>query len=506
MTAWLLIPPLIIPLAGAALLLATRHHIAFQRAGAVFFSVLTFAFSLALVVTVDKAGHLVTQVSNWAAPFGITLVADRLGAAMVCISSFMGAAVALYSLGEIGERRIRKSFYPLYLILLFGVNGAFLTGDLFNLYVWFEVMLIASFVLTAMGGGRAELEGSLKYVCLNLVASGLFLISAGLIYGQTGTLNMADLAMKIAASPDAEWILPSASLLLTAFAIKAGLFPLFFWLPAAYHTPPPAVSAIFAGLLTKVGVYALIRANTLFLAPVYPHVEPILLVLAVLTMATGVFGAASQFDMRRVLSFHIISQVGYMALGLALMTPLALAAAVFYIIHHIIVKTNLFLVSGVVIRLRGTSDLAKLGGLYKSAPWLAVLFFIPAFSLGGIPPLSGFWAKFSLVKAAMDASAWISVTVALLVGIMTLFSMTKIWAEAFWKTPPEEKAPSSEKTPPGSLAWMVFPIALLALCTSAIGFFGTPLFAFAERSAEQLLDPSQYIQAVLSPPSAAPIP
>ncbi len=478
-------------------MLLGHNSLAFQRVGGVACASLTFILSLYLVYVVDQADFVVIQVGAWEAPFGISLVADRFSAVMVAVSSFMGAAVAVYALGEIDDVRLRKFFFPLYLVLIFGVNGAFLTGDLFNLYVWFEVMLIASFVLISMGGGKGELEGGLKYVVLNLLSSIMFLAGAGIIYGQTGTLNMADIARTLSMTPDAGWVTSSSMLLLVSFGLKAGIFPFFFWLPASYHTPPSTVSAIFAGLLTKVGVYALFRAYTLMFVPIFPQVQPLILVLAVLTMVTGVFGAASHFDMRRILSFHIVSQIGYMILGLAFMTPLALAAAIFYLVHHIIVKTNLFLVSGMVVRLKGSCDLAKVGGLLKSAPWLALLFFIPAFSLGGIPPLSGFWAKFAMVKAGLQIESWIAVTAALLVGVLTLFSMTKIWAEAFWKEQPADVDAQPLRNPAGHFAYMVVPVAVLAVSTILIGLFGEPLFSFSERAAAQLLNPQEYISAVL---------
>lgn len=491
---------LLLPLLGSILLLLASGHLGMQRAGGVFFSVATFVMSLFLLARVDATDYQVIQMGNWSAPFGITLIADRFSAVMVAVSSFMGAAVAFFAIGEIGHTRLKRYFFPLYLLLIFGVNGAFLTGDLFNLFVWFEIMLIASFVLMSMGGEQAELEGGLKYVCLNLFSSAVFLAGAGIVYGKTGTLNMADIAQHLQNSDDALWALSSSMLFLVAFGVKAGIFPFFFWLPASYHTPPSAVSAIFAGLLTKVGVYALYRAYTLIFAPLYGEVSTLILILAVLTMVTGVFGAASHFDMRRILSFHIVSQIGYMILGLALMTPLALAAGIFYLVHHIIVKTNLFLISGVVIRKYGNCDLAQVGGLSKSAPWLAVLFFVPAFSLGGIPPLSGFWAKFAMVKAGLQAEAWFSVTAALLVGVLTLYSMTKIWAEGFWKTAPDglqERKPNPEV---GGIVWMVGPIAVLSVSTVVIGLFGQPMFAFSERAAEQLLNPQGYIQAVFPEP------
>lgn len=506
MSAYAILLPLLLPVVGMVCMLTGVRSAKTQRLGGILFSGLTFAASIYLAILVDQKGYIVLQSGGWAAPFGITLVADRFAAIMVAVSSFMGISVAWYAIGEIDEDRLKRYFFPLYLGLMFGVNGAFLTGDLFNLYVWFEVMLIASFVLMAIGGKKQELEGGLKYVSLNLLASMFFLVGAGLIYGKTGTLNMADIAARVAAAPDPEGILPAAMLLFVAFSVKAAMFPFFFWLPSSYHTPPPAVSAIFAGLLTKVGVYALFRFHTLLFEPLFSHFQTILIVLSVFTMVTGVFGAASHFQMRRILSFHIISQIGYMTVALAFMTPLAIASGIFYLVHHIIVKTNLFLISGVVLITKGSDDLAKIGGLSKSAPWLALLFFIPAFSLGGIPPLSGFWAKFGVVTAGIDGAHWWVVTLALLVGVMTLFSMTKIWAEAFWKNQPETDPNDLdiEQTNPAqvrrSLFWMLPPITVMATATVIIGIFGNSLFKFTERAADQLLDPAGYKAAVLVEP------
>jgi len=504
MTAYAILLPLLLPIAGAVCLLVGSRSVFFQQIGGVLFSGLTFLASLYLVFVVDEAGYIVLQSGGWAAPFGISLVADRFAAIMVAVSSFMGVGVAWYAVGEIDENRLRRYFFPLYLGLMFGVNGAFLTGDLFNLYVWFEVMLIASFILMAIGGHKQELEGALKYVSLNLLASMFFLVGAGLIYGITGTLNMADISARVAATPDAESILPAAMLLFVAFSVKAALFPFFFWLPSSYHTPPPAVSAIFAGLLTKVGVYALFRFHTLLFASLFSHFQALLLGLSIFTMVTGVLGAASHFQIRRILSFHIISQIGYMTVALAIMTPLALASGIFYLVHHIIVKTNLFLIGGVVQRIKGNDDLARIGGLSKSAPWLAFLFFIPAFSLGGIPPLSGFWAKFGVVKAGIEGAHWWVLTAALLVGVMTLFSMTKIWAEAFWKRQPETAAEAGEEAAAddaagraAALRWMLPPIVAMAVATMVIGLFGEPLFRYTERAAGQLMEAESYRSAVL---------
>jgi multicomponent Na+:H+ antiporter subunit D len=452
-----------------------------------------------LLLAVREEGHIVMHMGSWQAPFGITLVADLLSAIMVLLTGMMAVAIAIYSLATTSESYERFGYFPLLHLLLAGVAGSFLTGDIFNLYVWFEVMLVASFALLILGGERSQMEGAIKYVTLNLLSSAIFLSAIGLLYGLVGTLNMADIAVKLAQAEHTGMVDVIAVMFMVAFGIKAGAFPLFFWLPASYHTPPVAVSALFAGLLTKVGVYALFRVFTLIFNHTPEFTHQLLLWGAAFTMLTGVLGAAAQFEFRRILSFHIISQIGYMLMGLALFTPLALIGGVFYITHHIIVKTNLFLVSGVAHRLLGSYDLKKLGGLYKERPFLAILFLIPALSLAGLPPLSGFFAKFIIIRAGIEAEAWVVTGVALLVGLLTLYSMIKIWAEAFWKAVPEgvstERLTGREKDP--QLAWMYLPIALLAVCTLLIGLYGQPVYELAEASAAQLMNPSGYIEAVL---------
>jgi multicomponent Na+:H+ antiporter subunit D len=285
-------------------------------------------------------------------------------------------------------------------------------------------------------------------------------------------------------------------LFLIAFGIKAGIFPLFFWLPASYHTPPVAISALFAGLLTKVGVYALIRVFTLLFVQDVGYTHSLILTVAGLTMVTGVLGAVAQDEFRRILSFHIVSQIGYMLLGLGLLTPLALAGSIFYIIHHIIVKTNLFLLSGVAHQLRGTYELTRLGGLSRDHPAVASLFLVSALSLAGMPPLSGFFAKLALVQAGLEREQYAIVATALGVGLLTLFSMTKIWAEAFWKEPPEPTGATSPGRSARSWALLAPAVALAAL-TVAIGLAAGPVLTLSMRAAEQLLDPAGYIQAVL---------
>ena len=492
-----LLLPLLVPFGTAIAVLLVPGKRAVQRVISLIGAILLLAAAIGLLSSVWSDGIQSVQMGNWEAPFGITIVADILSALMVLLAGLMGLAVTFYSLFSIDEDREHFGYHALLHLLLMGVCGAFLTGDLFNMFVWFEVMLISSFVLLALGGERNQIEGAIKYVTLNLLSSALFLSALGILYGLAGTLNMAQLALRLEEINAPGLVTLVSVLFMMSFSIKAAMFPLFFWLPSSYHTAPIAVSAFFAGLLTKVGVYALIRVFTLmFVLDVgYTH-GTLLLPAAGLTMIVGVLGAASQNEVRRILSFHIISQIGYMVMGLALFTPLALAGTVFYITHHIIVKTNLFLIGGVMNRLGGSYQLDDLGSLYRHYPLLGVLFLIPAMSLAGVPPLSGFWAKFLLIRAGLEVEQYAIVAAVLVVSLLTVYSMTKIWKRAFWKQAPADPFPVAPPVRRNALAMMV-PIASLAGLTVAIGLAAEPLCVLVERSAAELLDRSAYIAAVL---------
>ena len=312
---------------------------------------------------------------------------------MVLTSGLAGLAVAIYALADIDGMNAPPAALTAFQMLLAGVCGAFLTGDLFNLYVWFEVMLIASFALMTLGGDRRQLDGAVKYVAINLISTVLLLTAIGLLYGLAGTLNMADLRGKLGDFDQQGLLGVIAVFFLIAFGIKAAVFPLFFWLPASYHTPPIAVSALFAGLMTKVGVYALIRTFTLIFPAGIGLINEILFITALATMVIGVLGAIAQTDIRRILAFQVIASIGFLLLGMALGSTLAMTAAVFYMVHAMLLKTQLFMISGIVGREAGGFELAQLGGLYKSRPGLAIAFLIGALALMGIPPLTGFWPK-----------------------------------------------------------------------------------------------------------------
>lgn len=495
MTALVLVP-LLIPLATAVVCLLSWNVPAFQRRVAVAGSALLCMSGVLLLVAVLDEGMLVVQVGSWPAPFGITLAVDIFSALLVAVTGVVGIAVTVFSLGTIDNARVKHGFLPLVNILLFGVVGAFVTGDLFNLYVWFEVLLISSFVLMTLGGERGQLEGGIKYVTLNLLSSALFLAAAGILYGMTGTLNMADAAMKMRALSGTGYPGIVAMLLFVAFGIKAALFPLFFWLPASYHTPPVAVTTLFSGLLTKVGVYAIVRVFTLVFGMENDATRILMLAAAGCTMVVGVLGAVAQSEFRRLLSFHIVSQIGYLLMGLGLASTLGLAGMVFFMVHVILAKSALFMVSGIVYRQTGSYDLKSLGGYMRSSPVLALLFLLPALSLAGLPPLSGFWAKLALVRAGVEQGAYLIVAVALGVSILTLFSMTKIWAEVFWKTPPEEGRADPARSLQGS-RMLTLPMAVLAAGSVVFGFGGPWFLELCLRAAEQLADPMQYIHAVL---------
>jgi multicomponent Na+:H+ antiporter subunit D len=487
--------PIVIPLASATLGLLLRHSPAAQRLISVLGCVALLLASLALFGQVWVGGIAVSHLGNWPAPFGITLAVDVLGALMVVITAVTGLVICVYSLGSISERRERGGYYTGFHVLLMGVNGSFVTGDLFNLYVWFEVLLIASFALLVMGSDRAQLRGGLQYVLINLVASSVLLIAIALLYGLTGTLNMADAAVRLAQVSRPGLVTTVAMLFMVAFGIKAAAFPLFFWLPVSYHTPPIAVSALFAGLLTKVGVYALIRVFTLLFVHDVGYTHGILLAVAGFTMLSGVLGAAAQTDIRKILGFHSISQVGYMLMGLALYTKLALVGAICFILHHNIVKANLFLVGGVTQLYTGSFDLKQVGGVYRERPLLALWFLIPAFSLAGFPPLSGFWAKLFVIKAGLDDGAYVIALVALVTSALTLFSMTKIWTQAFWKPHPDGGLPEADGTSQ-RLGLLLAPIITLAILTVLIGLQPEVIYRIADYSAGQLLDRNVYIEAV----------
>ncbi len=486
--------PVLIPL-FTAILLVFSNQARYQKIIGVSGAFAIFATSLFIISNVGGKQIEVLQSSNWEAPFGISLVVDTFSALMLVITGFVSFALAVYSLFYIDEKLITHRYFLFFHTLLMGVNGAFITGDVFNLYVWFEVMLMSSFVLITLGSKPLQLKGGIKYLTMNLVASLFFLAGIGILYGKTGTLNMAHLAVILQNDEQAILMNTSTMLFFMAFGIKAAVFPFFFWLPSSYHTPPVAVTAFFAALLTKVGVYAMIRVFTLFFIQDPQFWHTLLLAVAGLTMVVGGMAAASHYEIRRILSFHIISQIGYMIFGLGVFTPLALAGAIYFMIHNMLAKTNTFLVAGHINRLKGTYKLKSIGGLYKSYPLLGILFIIPAFALAGVPPLPGFFGKFFLIKAGFEAEKWFISGVAIFTGVLTLFSMIKIWNEAFFKKGLEEVPEQGlrERLPLREL----LPSMMLGAGTILLGIGAGVFFDYFIEAGNQLMNSDQYIQVVL---------
>lgn len=490
----LLVLPIMVPAITAVLALLARGHRSLQRGVSLLGALILFVSGGAIVYQVQAQGILARQMGDWAAPFGITLVVDPLSAGLVAVSGFVALAVAVYALAGIDEAREQFGFHVLFHLLLMGINGAFITGDLFNMYVWFEVLLIASFVLLVLGNEREQLDGAVKYVGINLVASASFLMAIGLLYGLTGTLNLADLSQSMAPVREAGLETPIAMLFLIGFGIKAALFPLYYWLPASYHTPPAPIAAIFAGLLTKVGIYSLLRVFTLLFPEPSGYTQAVLLVVAGATMLLGVFGALVQRHVLRLLAFLVISAMGYVVMGLAFFTTLGLAGAIFYVFQDVPVKTSLFLIGGLMQRNTGTNQLSDMGGLYQHRPLLATAFIVPAFSLGGFPPFPGFWGKLTLVQAGLEQGQWVIVGVALLVGLLTLLVVAQVWGRAFWQSKNEEFLETSTR---GVRALLNGPVVVLSLALFVLGCYAEPVVSFSFAAATHLSDPTLYIQAVL---------
>ncbi|OFX28668.1 MAG: hypothetical protein A2Z07_03240 [Armatimonadetes bacterium RBG_16_67_12] len=472
--------PILVPLFVAVLLMTGPPRLARRALGLLGVAV-ALAVSVALVALTRDGRILPIQAGGWAAPFGITLVADSLAALMVLISAIIALVGLIFTVAANRDDRFVHAGWQ---FLLAGIDWAFMTGDIFNLYVAYEVMLMASYFLLTHGTTRRQAREAFGYIAINLIASTFFLFAVALIYSATGTLNMAHLAERVPLAPAAP-VRAAAALLLVAFGIKAAIFPLFYWLPHAYAIPPAGIAAFFGGMLTKVGVYSLFRVFTIVFPSVGP--DPLLLWSAAGTMLFGVLGALAQEDIRRILSFHIISQVGYMIMGLALASQLGIAGGIFYVLHHIVVKVGLILTGGAIEETQGTGRLDRLGGLARTNGPLALVFVMCALSLAGVPPFSGFFAKLLLIRAGLDAGQPGVVAVSILVSVLTLMSMVKIYAAVFW----------GPGTPKRASARLVVPAALLATVTLVVGLQAQVLFSLTSTAAAHLTTPARYITTVL---------
>jgi len=499
-SSYLVIAPILIQFMISVMLIFLWKHVNAQKILSIIGSSIALVFSIALFSQVWQFGTIAKQTGNWEAPFGITLVSDTLSAALVLLTGIVGLAVSAFAGGSIDNARARFGFFPILHFLFMGLYGSFLAGDIFNLYVWFEIIIISSFVLLTIGGERSQIEGAVKYFTLNVLASIIFLTAIAVLYGITGTLNMADLSLKIAAIEDKTLVNICAMIFFVGFGIKSAVFPLYFWLPASYHTPPPAVAAIFGGLLTKVGVYAMIRVFTLIFT-LDPFLENMLMGVAMLTLFSGAVGALVQHNVQKIFSYLLICHIGFMVAGLGMGSTIALTGAIFYMIHDIVVKANLFMVGGLLYRINGTSNIKKMGGMYARYPLLSLILAVPLFSLVGIPPLSGFWPKITLIMGGLETGNYVLIGFILFASFITLFIIAKVWAEVFWKkkelgTSPVKFRFFDDHTPREKFL-MLMPIVFLGILSLGIGFGAGPVQALSERISAELSDVSGYITVVL---------
>ncbi|PZU30127.1 MAG: Na+/H+ antiporter subunit D [Actinomyces sp.] len=523
-----LIPlPVLLPALAAALILLAGTRRTLQRNIAFFTFLVLAAIAASMTLVADIAGIQTLQMGGWDAPIGITFVADRLSGIMLFVSAIVLFCVMWFAISQ-GIRDGNENdpvdvFLPIYMLLSMGVNLSFLAGDLFNLYVGFEIFLVASYILLTMGASPLRVRAGISYVMVSMASSMIFIFALGLVYASVGTVNMAQAGMRLEEIPDGTRAAIFATLLV-AFGIKAAVFPLDAWLPDSYPTAASLVTAVFAGLLTKVGVYSIIRVRvTMF--PDQP-LSNLLMWVALATMIVGVMGALAQNDIKRLLSFTLVSHIGYMIFGVALGTSHGLSGAIFYAVHHILVQTSLFLVVSLIERQMGSSQLRRLGSLMYTAPVIALLYIVPALNLGGIPPFSGFIGKVLLIQAGAEDGtwrSWVLIVGAVVTSLLTLYAMMIVWSKAFLRDrsdAPEGNVVSVRLSPLGDVsdtvaledshdagrapAGMVASTATLVAASVAITFLAGPISAITGRAADSALDTALYRHAVLGDDWSAP--
>ncbi len=499
----------LVPLTGAGLALVVGRvpwlpRLHSQSALALLVGLLNLLLAIVLLVYTVQTGPLVLHVGGRTAPFGIMLVADVFAALMIALTAIIYMASVPYAI-ELLDDRDRMGFYPLSLFLLMGINGAFLAGDLFNLYVFFEILVITSFVLVTLGGQEDQVKGGMRFVVLNLLASMIFLGGIAVTYGVLGTLNIAHMALLLPQTSVPSWVTPVlAGLLFVAFSSKAALFPFHFWLPCSYHTTHPAINALFGGLLTKVGVYALFRMYPLLFPDLLTQWHILFVVLAAGSMLIGTLGALASQTIRRALSFKIINHVGFIFVGLALAgapsvtVDWALAAAIVYLVHHMLVKTALLMAGGAVEHVlqagRIPAQFPQHQGLLAHHTWLGICFFLAAASLVGIPPFSGFVGKLGLLQLMVASGQWVLLGVVIVTSIVTLLVIFRLWQGFFWGRADESRA-VSPAGPNLRTGWRVLsPITGLVLCSLLVGIWGQRVWDISAEAATQLTDRGSYIR------------
>lgn len=488
----LAILPIIIPLLTGIILIFIHKKLTWVRPVTKIMSLVNLIVALYVAYTVFRDGIIVLETGGWEAPFGIAIVADPLAMILVISTQLVAVACAFYAPQTLDERREKFYFYSLFQILIAAVNGAFLTGDIFNLFVFFEVLLMASYGLIVLGGSKKQLRESVKYLFINAFSSMLFVTAVAFLYSVMGTLNMAHLAERIGQLEQTGILATIAVLLFVVFATKGAVFPLYIWLPKSYQAPPTVISALFGALLTKVGIYSILRVFTIIFPGIPAFSEQFFIFLAGLTMLLGVWGALSTNNVKLVVVYNIIPAIGFMLMGIGIFTDTAISGTIYYLINDMMIKASLFLLVGALIRLAGTSDLRKMGGLITVQPWLGWLFLLASYILVGLPPFGGFIGKLLLIQGAFAAGHYWIAAIALLASFLILLSMFRIFVGAFWGEPSTLMQGRSVHSNKPLLPAMLLLSVCIILGVGA-GFF----FPLIHGTADLLIDPSEYIHSVL---------
>jgi multicomponent Na+:H+ antiporter subunit D len=487
-----LLIPILIPFIAGMILMFLQKNIPLQRALTLVTLATASVVSFFVMLKVKTDGILTVTFGNWPAPFGITMVADGMSTMLVFTSFVLAFFIAWYGFELIGTGREKHFYYPGLMFILTGVTGAFTTGDIFNLFVFFEVLLMSSYLLIVLGGEKKQLRESIKYILVNVVSSALFVIAVAYLYSVVGTLSMADISVKIAEIGQPGIVTTLAVLFLMVFGLKAAVFPLYFWLPSSYAAAPIPVLALFGALLTKVGIYAITRTYTLFFVHDLSFTHQLLMVLAILTIVFGCIGALATFNAKQIIIYNIVIAVGVILFGAAQMNETALEGALFYLVHDMIIKAALFMLVGILIYVTGTANLRKMGGLMKTYPVFGWVYLVAAFGLAGIPPLSGFVGKLLIVRGGFEAgNIWLTI-ILLASSLIVLLSVVRIFLYAFWGEQGQMVAINK-----GSYRNMLWPTVLLVVVSVAYGVGAEWLVPYMDNAAKTLVDPSIYVDAVM---------
>ncbi|WP_181350585.1 Na+/H+ antiporter subunit D [Thalassobacillus sp. CUG 92003] len=488
----LAILPILIPFIAGILLAFLNKHIPLVRSLAKIITVAQLLFVSWLCYLVYQSGSIILETGAWKAPYGIIIVADSLAMTLVLTTNIVAVACVFFAPVSLTEKQERFYFYPFFFLLITGVSGAFLTGDLFNLFVFFEVLLMASYGLIVLGNGKVQLRESLKYVLINVFSSMLFVTTIAFLYAIVGTVNMAQIAQRVQEVDQAGILTVIGILFFFVFATKAAIFPLYYWLPNPYIVPNPVVSALFGALLTKVGIYAILRTFTLIFVHDPNLTHTLFIYLAALTMIFGVIGALSTHNIKLIVAYNIIPAVGFMLMGIGLFTETSISGTLYYLVHDMIIKGSLFLIVGAIAYVAGTSDLRKMGGLIHHYPVLGWMLFIASLVLAGIPPFSGFIGKLLLLQGGVAQEELLIVITGLITSLLILFSMIRIFVKGFWGEKSDVLPTKPVKTAP-----FTWPIAFLLTFSVLLGLGAEWVYPSVQSMAEYLMNPDLYIESIL---------